>query len=169
MGVFAGCDPYANLVEGQVPTGDVPAEARCDLDGDLTACAAGGNSGNTRCKRGLDNYYHASAAGSDIYRAHVYTSWCYRDGSIKSRNSRPTSGVTDVGWSFGYRDRGSYVHTSGCNNVGGTVNENCLTRFQFGFIWEPAPYIPPHGACIATRIYGNGSHSRNAYGGNCNS
>jgi hypothetical protein len=123
-------------------------------------CAAGLSK---KCKsHPMDNYWHGDVAGSDVYRAHVKTQWCWRNGVIVSRHSDTGEhGITDFGHLIGFEvDLGPDMVHSYCN-AGKTA---CFTRFQFGF---RGPEISTAGGCIETTIYGDGHHYRKAYGGTC--
>ncbi len=113
-------------------------------------------------KHPLDNYWHPRVAGADVYRAHVYTSWCFKNGVIVSRHSDTSDHqITDWGHAWSYEiDNGADQKRSYCN----AAKTACFTRFQFGF---RGAAVQSAGGCIETTIYGNGYHYRHAYGGTC--
>lgn len=141
---------------------DYPADPG-NVDGTCTSgdiCTAGAHK---TCKRHpLDNYWHPRVAGADVYRAYVYTMWCFRNGVIVSRHSDTGDhNITDWGHALGYEiDYGPDQKRSYCN----ADKSACFTRFQFGFRGIP---VQTAGGCIETTIYGDGHHYRHIYGGDC--
>ncbi|HEV2787191.1 MAG TPA: hypothetical protein VGV67_12415 [Solirubrobacteraceae bacterium] len=114
---------------------------------------------NAACKRGLTNVY------KDRYiEARVVTSWCYSNGNVTTRHSRPSAKVTDVGHALGLRESAAEWTYSECHGFNGFPKHNCLTKRQFSFSNTYVPWAPKIGVCIETRIYGNGAHKRNIRG-----
>jgi hypothetical protein len=141
---------------------DYPADPG-NVDGTCTTgdlCTAGARK---TCKsHPMDNYWHPRVAGSDVYRAHVYTMWCFKNGVIVSRHSDTSDHhITAWGHLWSYEiDNGADQKRSYCN----AAKTACFTRFQFGF---RGAAVETAGGCVETTIYGDGHHYRHIYGGDC--
>jgi hypothetical protein len=141
---------------------DYPADPG-DVDGTCTTgdlCTAGTH--KTCKKHPLDTYWHPKVAGKDVYQAHVYTMWCFKNGVIVSRHTTTDDHhITDWGHLWSYEiDNGPDKKRSYCN----ADMTACFTRYQYGF---RGAAVSSAGGCIETWIFGSGYHHRNTYGGSC--
>lgn len=137
------------------------------------ACTAGAPK---VCKYDLKSPWNAKVGGEIVYKAMVYTDWCWRGETIVYRHSTTDKGFfTLLGKVLRLHSPRVKTSWSACNYRNGVKNDNCLTRFQYGFTKDfkvrGIKLAEVHyGGCIATRIYGNRvkpNHARNSYGGDC--
>lgn len=135
----------------------VPRDSGNTIFGDVAeaACKWDGKPG----PGGLKNYASRWWAW-----AQVKTNWCYSGGHVTSRHSVTSGDITSEGEKYRFYSYKPWAVTSQCNTYNGYWNHNCLTRFQFSwYSW----YFGETTLCIHTRIYGDGSHSRQITDGYC--
>jgi hypothetical protein len=167
MVAMTGCE----IVTGpEYPAAPGDATYFCEPAAGDIACAAGATK---ICKqRPLRNIWKAEIAGSDVYRAEVQTSWCWRGNTIVSRHTDPNNHyVTSYGHGLSLTDNGVNKDDSYCTDSPVT-NYTCVTQYQYGFTCQGCvfPIARVYGGCVATRIWGashDPNHPRHAYGGTC--
>jgi hypothetical protein len=166
----------AAVVGGFLSTG---AEwASCDDTTNVPSISGqGADAGGVRytCKSNLKNKWsiYVRALGAfdwlPVSEGAVLTDWCYftqgRNG-IRNRNSTASAACTlPVG---GCSIGADYWHSSDCD---GNPPTNCLTRREQQTVVSAGiagiQLNASFWRCVATRIYGNGEHSRNIVHGRC--
>jgi hypothetical protein len=117
-----------------------------------------GGTAQAACKYDLTNQHNNNGFGW----AKVVTDWCYSGGHVTSRHSEKHAQVTGWGYYNGYTGVITRWEYSACHNYNGYWNHNCLTRAEVVAYGSRS-----EAACIHTRIYGNGNHSRLITNGGC--